>query len=274
MRLIFLLFAALSLGAQQRIVSTAPAITETLFALGAGDRVVVVSDFCHFPPEVKSRAKIGSYLRPNVETMVRLRPDLVIVERLPNTVLEQLKVTGIKVVAVGPGDVEQNLKLMQTVAQTVGLEQQGQKLTSGIRQELEAIRKSNSGRVPKTVMFIVGRVPGRLEGMIAVGRGSYLNELMLIAGGRNLFADSATAYPKISLEAVVRLKPEVIIDMGDMADTVGVTEVHKRSVEGLWKSRKDVPSRVHAVADDIFVVPGPRMVNAARAFQTLIHAKP
>ena len=126
MHLIFLMLATLAIHAQQRIVSTAPAITETLFAIGAGDRVVGVSDFCHYPIEVKTRTKIGSYLRPNVEAIVRLRPDLVIVERLPNSVLEQLKITGIKVITVGPGDVEQNLKLMETVAQAVGLAQQGQ----------------------------------------------------------------------------------------------------------------------------------------------------
>lgn len=273
MRLIVLIFTAFAAYAQQRIVSTAPAITETLFAIGAGNRVVGISDYCHYPPEAKTRPKIGSYLRPNVEAIVRLRPDLVIVERLPNSILDQLGVTGIKVITVGPGDVEQNIKLMETVSSAAGLAEQGRKLTAGIRAELAKVKQAGSAKPPRTVMFIVGRVPGRLEGMIAVGRGSYLNELIAMAGGRNLFGDSATAYPKISLEAVVRLKPDVILDMGDMAETTGITDQHKRAVEQMWKNRKDVPSRVHAIADDIFVVPGPRMVDAAKAFHTLIHTQ-
>ena len=88
---IFLITTATSLLAQNRIVSTSPAITETLFALGLGERVVGVSEYCHYPPEAASRTKVGSYLRPNVETIVRLKPDLVIVERLPNNAMEQLK---------------------------------------------------------------------------------------------------------------------------------------------------------------------------------------
>jgi iron complex transport system substrate-binding protein len=268
------LLCVLSLQAQQRIVSTAPVITETLFAIGAGDRVVAVSDYCHYPAEAATRPKIGSYLRPNVEAIVRLRPDLAIVERLPNSVLDQLKVAGINVVSVGVGDVEQNLKTMDTIAGAVGLADRGRKLTAGIREELASMRKANAGKPTKSMVFIVGRVPGRLEGLIAVGKGSYLNELMAVAGGKNLFSDAATAYAKISLEAIVRMKPAIILDMGEMAQTVGITDEHKRAVEALWKSRRDVPSRVQAVADDIFVVPGPRMVNAARAFHSIIHAQP
>ena len=106
-----------------------------------------------------------------------------------------------------------------------------------------------------------------------MGKGSYTERTdhQSPAAGRNMLAESAAAYPKISLETVVRLRPDVIIDMGDMAQTEGVTEQHKRSVEQLWKSRADIRSRVHAVASDIFVVPGPRMVDAARAFEQLLH---
>jgi len=273
-RLLLVLLTAVALHAQQRIVSTAPVITETLFAIGAGNRVAAVSDYCHFPAEARTRPKIGSYLRPNVETIVRLRPDLVIVERLPNSVLDQLKIAGINVISVGVGDVEANLKLMETVATAAGLAPKGRALTSSVREQLESIRKANASKKRQTAAFIVGRVPGRLEGLIAVGRGSYLNELMAIAGGRNLFGDAATPYAKISLEAIVRLKPDVIIDMGEMAQTEGVTDEQKRAVQTLWKSRKDVPSRIYPVADDIFVVPGPRMVDAARAFQKIFHPAP
>jgi iron complex transport system substrate-binding protein len=267
-----LLIAALAF-AQQRIVSTSPAITETLFALGGGERVVGVSEYCHFPPEARQRPKIGSYLKPNIETIVRLKPDLVIIERLPGPALEQLRTTGVPVEQVFYGDVATNLKTIAQIAKATNRVEAGRDLQARISTALKQVEVTAMPRQRRSVLFIVGRTPGRLDGMVAVGKGSYLNELIAMAGGRNLLADSVVAYPKVSLESIVRLKPDVIIDMGDMADTVGVTEAHKQSVEALWKGRPDIPSRVHAVASDIFVVPGPRMVDAAREFFRLIQGE-
>ena len=272
MRLVIFLLTSLAFG-QQRIVSTSPAITETLFALGAGDRVVGVSDYCHFPPEATKRAKIGSYLKPNVETILRLRPDLVVMERLPGTALEQLRGSGVTVQQVMYGDIAANLHTIGKLAAATGRMDAGSALLNKINGELRWVDLAARPLERRSVIFLVGRTPGHLDGMVAVGKGSYLNELIAMAGGRNLMADSVVAYPKISLEGVVRLRPDVIIDMGDMADTVGVSDEHKRSVVALWKSRSDIPSRVYAVASDIFVVPGPRMAEAAREFFRLIHGE-
>jgi len=270
MRFLILFLASLTAAAQQRVVSTSPAITETLFALGAGDRVVGVSDYCHFPPEAQKKTRIGSYLRPNVETILRLRPDLVIMERLPGNALEQLRGSGVKVAPVTYGDVAANLHTIEEIAALTNRVEAGRVLLARIAGELKQVEALAKESQRRSVLFIVGRTPARLDGMVAVGKGSYLNELIAMAGGRNILADSAVAYPKVSLEGVVRLRPDVIIDMGDMADTVGVTGEQRRSVVALWKSRRDIPSRVHAVASDIFVVPGPRMAEAAREFFRLI----
>ena len=271
--IVLLTVAAAMAPAQQRIVSTSPAITETLFALGIGDRVVGVSDYCHFPAEAAKRPSIGSYLKPNIETILRLRPDLVIGERLPGNALEQMRGSGLRVLQVTYGDVAANLRAIEEMAAATGRIDAGREIVKRIRDELSRIEAAAKGRPRRTVLFIVGRTPGRLDGMVAVGKGSYLNELIAKAGGRNLMSDSVIAYPKVSLEGVVRLRPDVIIDMGDMADTVGVTDAHKRAVVALWKSRRDIPSQVYAVASDIFVVPGPRMAEAAHEFLRLIQGE-
>jgi iron complex transport system substrate-binding protein len=108
-----------------------------------------------------------------------------------------------------------------------------------------------------------------------VGRGSYLNELITIAGGRNLFGGSAAFYPKIGLEELYARRPEVVVDMGDMSDTDLVTEEHRRSVGELWGKYPMVPAvaagRVYPVANDIFVVPGPRVVETATELLRMIH---
>ncbi len=108
-----------------------------------------------------------------------------------------------------------------------------------------------------------------------MGKGSFLNELIRLAGGRNSLYDSPVSYPRISLETVIRLDPDVIVDMGDMAETVGVTEAHKQLVVKLWHGQPAVraarESHVFAVAADIFVVPGPRIAEAAEAFAGMLH---
>lgn len=269
--LILLLAAFTAASAQHRIVSTAPAITETLFALGLGSRVVAVSTYCHFPPEAATRPKIGTYLQPNIEAIVRLKPDLIIVEHMAPATVALLKSSGAAVAEITTGDLKTNLRMIGQIAAAAGAASAGAALTSRIEADLNQIRQRTATRPKRRVLFIVGRTPGRLEGIVAVGKGSYLNELLSIAGGANLLADSAISYPKVSLEAVIRLKPDVIIDMGEMAETQGVTEEQKRAVVDLWKKQPGIHARVHAVASDIFVVPGPRMSEAAREFERLIH---
>jgi ABC-type Fe3+-hydroxamate transport system substrate-binding protein len=111
--------------------------------------------------------------------------------------------------------------------------------------------------------------------MVAVGRASYLTEVIELAGGVNAFADAPAAYPKVSLEEILARDPEVIVDMGEMANTHWVTEAQKRAVLALWGRYPALAAvragRVHAVADDTFVVPGPRVVEAARSFARLLH---
>ncbi len=137
------------------------------------------------------------------------------------------------------------------------------------------IQARTRNRPRRSLLFVVGRTPGRLEGLIAVGRGSYLNAIIDIAGGRNVLADSPVDYPKISLETVLARNPDVIVDMGEMAETKGVTEERKQQVVALWRQRSSLQAvaagRVYAVASDIFVVPGPRVVEAAEAFARMLH---
>jgi iron complex transport system substrate-binding protein len=124
-------------------------------------------------------------------------------------------------------------------------------------------------------MFVVGRAPARIEDIIVTGRASYLNDIIQVAGGRNIFTDSIAPYPKVGIEEILARNPEVIVDMGDMTDTAEVTDERKRSVVALWDRYPSLRAvknhRVYAVASDIFVVPGPRMVDAAREFARMLH---
>jgi iron complex transport system substrate-binding protein len=258
-----------------RIVSTAPSITEMLFALGLGDRVQGVTNYCHYPPEALKKPKIGTYLKPDLETILSLRPDLVIVQKNPARLTERLTALKLKVLEVDHDTVDGIYDSIQRIADAAGVRDRAKSLNAKLRSDLAEIRRRTEKLPRRKMVFIVGRTPDTLDGLIAVGKGSYLNQLMEIAGGVNVFRDAVAPYPKVNHEEMLSRNPEVIVDMGDMADTVAVSEAHKRSVVALWDRLPSIEAvrrkRVFAVASDIFVVPGPRMVDAAREFARMLH---
>lgn len=261
--------------APRRIVSTAPSLTEILFALGLGDRVAGVSTFCRYPPEAEKLPKIGTFLNPNVEAILALKPDLVVVLKNPTGLTGRLRELGLKAIEVDQESLASIGNSIRAVGEAAGAAERASALNREIQGALDGIRRRVQGRPRRKIAFLVGRSPGELQGLVAAGRASYLNELMELAGGANVFAGAAGAYPKVSLEEMLARDPEVIVDMGEMADTVGVTEDQKRAVVALWSRYPALSAvragRVYAVSDDIFVVPGPRVVQAARAFARFLH---
>jgi iron complex transport system substrate-binding protein len=271
----FLLLASACAAQPRRIVSTAPSITEMLYALGLGDRVAGVTTFCHYPPEAARKPKVGNYLRPDVETVLALHPDLVIAEKsmirqalsLPRLKLNLLEVDDATIAGI--------YDTVRAIGLAAGARVQAENLCEQIRSGLESVR-ARTARLPRRrVAFFVGRTPGRIEDLIAAGGSTYLDELIEIAGGENIFRDAHGAYAKVSLEELLARDPDVIIDMGEMAQTVGITDQQKRAVVALWKRYPGLKAvrnnRVFAVASDIFVVPGPRVTLAARQIAAMLH---
>ena len=247
-----------------RIVSTSPSITETLFALGLGDRVVGVSSFCRFPAAVTTLPRVGSFLRPDTELIARLRPDLVIVNAGPNDVPRQLAALGVTSITVDRGTLASVYSSIRAIGTAAGVGDRAAKLVAQLQGRLNAVHAAAATRLAKRVLVIMGRQPGTLSDLVAVGRGSYLNDLVTLAGGVNVLDDPRLPdYPRISMETVIRLAPELIVDAGDMGDTVDEHIRRQPTTERLWKLQVNVKASVHAVTSDAFVVPGPRVVEAA-----------
>lgn len=246
-----------------------------LYALGLGDRVVGVTTFCRYPPEAARKPKIGNYLRPDVEAILALRPDLVVAEK--SMIRQALSLPRLKlnVLEVDDSTIQGIYESIRAIGRATGAGTRAESLCQNIRAGLEDVRRRASPLGRPRVMFVVGRTPGRIEDLIAAGGPSYLNEVIEIAGGANIFKDAATAYAKVGLEEVLARDPEVIIDMGEMAQTVGVTEAQKRAVVALWRRYPNLKAvrnnRVFAVASDVLVVPGPRVVAAAAEVAGLLH---
>ena len=258
-----------------RIVSTSPSITETLFALQLGDRVVGVSTYCRYPKEVLALPKVGTFLKPDAEIVARLKPDLVFVHAGPNTVATQLTALGLRTAVVDRGTLPAVFATIRQISAAAAVADRGDALVRDIQSELDRITSAVGGRPARKVLVIVGRRTGALTDIIAVGPGSYLNDLIGIAGGVNVMSGVELEYPRISMETVISLAPDVIIDVGEMGESPADSERRGRVTESLWAQQRLVSAvrtgGVHAVNDESFVVPGPRVVEAARAMARWFH---
>lgn len=281
---LLVLWASVAGGALQgadpaRIVSTSPSITETLFALGLGDRVVGVSTFCRFPPEVVTLPKVGTFLKPDAELIAGLRPDLVVVHEKSTGLDRRLTSLRIPFVVVDRGTLASVFSSIRQIAAAAGVPDPAETLVSNVERRLDAVRRAGAAAPRRRVLFIIGRRPGTLTDLVAVGPGSYLNDLIEIAGGTNVLnIKGQPEYPRISMETVLRLDPDVIVDTVDM----GETEIERRQREPinerLWAAYGSLTAvktkRLYAATTDALVVPGPRVVEAAEWVAALLRREP
>jgi len=259
-----------------RLVSTSPSITETLFALGLGDRVVGVSSYCRFPPEVATLPKVGAFLSPDAEVIARLKPDLVFVHTGPNTAAAQLTALRIPTAVIDRGSLPTIFSTIRQIGSAAGVPDRADALIATINARLDRVKTTVAARAPRTVLIIVGRQTGTLSDIIAVGHTSYLTEVAAIAGGRNALPVSVKQeYPRISMETVISLSPDVIIDIGEMGESPSDSDRRRQITESLWKRQTLVKAaregRVFVTTDEAFTVPGPRIVNVAETMAGWFH---
>lgn len=278
MRLMLLLFVLACTGFAQvpaRIISTGPGITEILFALGIGDRVVGVTDYCKYPPEATKLPRIGSWTSTRMESVAALRPDLIIVQRTAVFSSAPFRQIGLRTMEVRLDRIADIYTTIDIIGKAAGVEQRAKALRDRIHGQLEAVRRRVSVRPKTRIMFVVGRTPGSLEGIIAAGGESYLSEVMQLAGGENVFADARVGYPKVLHEEIIARNPAVILDMGEHADATALSAEQLRKEIALWSKFQTVAAvrngRIHPVSSAIYVVPGPRVVDCAQQFARFLH---
>jgi len=260
----------------QRIVSTSPSITETLFALGIGDRVVGVSQFCNYPPQVKKLPKVGSYIKPNAEAIARLAPNLVVLEWSSPELTERLNTLHIAFIEVPHSTLEDIFFEIQIIGKAAGVPDRSASLIAQIKGALEGIRMKAKAMPSPRVLVIVDRQQGTLNNLTAVGPDNYVNQILEIAGGTNVLAKSGVPqYPRISLETVLRENPDVIIDISGTQETDAARRASRAATVALWNKYRDIPAvrnhHVYAGTTDSLVVPGPRTVLATERLFDFVH---
>ena len=250
----------------QRIVSLAPSITEILYYLGLGDRVVGVTQFSYYPPEATLKPKVGSYVDVNVEKILTLSPDLVIGTMDGNEAekVYLLEEAGIAVFIINPRNVREAIETVATVGHVCGVPEKGVALSQQLSQRVDDIIAKIRGRTKPLVFLQINLKP-----IMTVNRNTYIHDLIELAGGENMAKDESITYPRISLEEVIRRKAEVIIIISMERD--GQFEEAKLD----WQRWTTIPAvkngRVHLVNADIIDQPSPRVVEGLEALARLLH---
>jgi iron complex transport system substrate-binding protein len=247
-----------------RVISLAPSLTEILFAIGAGDRLVGVCNFCDHPPEVARVPRVGTFTTPSVEAILAARPDLLMAVRGPATMdaIEAVRRLGVDTLVVEDSTLAAVWTAIETIGERTGRTAAAATLTSTMRARFGAIRDRVAGAPRRRVLMVVGQTP-----LVVAGGGTFVDELIQMAGGTNVAADSAQAWPRLSLEAVLARAPEVIIDSALS---------HEEGADpGLWARFPSLPAvrdgRVHPYRSFAALRGGPRLVDAAEEFARLIH---
>lgn len=253
-------------GTALRVVSLAPSVTETIFALGAESQLVGVCSFCDFPDGAKRIQRIGSYSIPNVEEIVNKAPDVVIAVP-PNSpdAIAALKRAGLKVVMVEVDTVAQVEAAIRTIAREIGKEAQGERLLHNIQAKMAVIASRLAEAPKRRVLMVVGQNP-----LIAVGDGIFLNELITQARGINIAAVTGQPWPHLSLEFAVANQPEVIID-----GSMGSDEQNETQRLGVWRHFPGLPAvrdgRLYNRRSDTLLRPGPRLAEGFEEIARFIH---
>jgi iron complex transport system substrate-binding protein len=269
--LIAILLLAVNLQAAElhRIVSTAPSITETLFAMGLGPRVVGVTVYCKYPPEAAKLPKIGGLVNPDVETIVALKPDLVVVQKHPNRLVEELGRLHIAAVEVDNENLKDIYQTARAIGYAAGVPAAAEQLVNRMQSELGRLQSLTAGKPQPTAVFLIGSNSGRLEGLIAGSGTSSFSELLTFAGARNIFADVTARNPRISLEEILARDPDVIIQIS------GDTDEQREAVRARWRQHRELRAvrngRIYAIPSSPFDIPGPRVVDGVRMLIPLLH---
>ncbi len=241
--------------------------------IGAGDRVVGVTRYCTYPEQALAKAKVGGYVDPSVEAVCALRPELVIMLAEQARYLSCLDTIGVKALAVDHATPQGILDSILEIGRACGETRRAQQAVAALRSRMEAVRsRTGTGPHPR-VLVTVGRTisPGGISDVFAAGKSSFHDELIALAGGINAL-DRPPAYPMVTAEGVMRMNPDIVIDLVPDTDARPGTEAE---VTAAWRKFAGVRAvktgRIHVIVGSHTVVTGPRFIELLEDMARIIH---
>jgi iron complex transport system substrate-binding protein len=248
----------------ERVVSLAPNMTEIIFAIGAGERLVGNTNYCDYPSEAKNVQKVGDTLQPNIERIIALRAQLVLVSTASQleAFTRQMEQQNIPIYVSDPKDFEGVLRTIATVGELLGKRDEAQKVVNDMRSRSSAVDLAVKSRKPVTVFYQVSREP-----LYTAGRDAFITDLIRMAGGRSVTADVPGAWPKYSDESALASQPEAIV----MASFDSMGKDNMKVADALKDSPAVKNGRVFGINGDFLSRPGPRLVNGLEEMAKRLH---
>jgi iron complex transport system substrate-binding protein len=249
-----------------RIISLAPSLTETVYALGADDRLVGDTDYCDYPPAAQKKTKVGGVIDPNLEQIVALHPDLVLVTKDSNRLetVRALENFGIPAYATAPRKVKDIITSTKRLADVLNVSAAGKNVADDMERRLAALQSRLSGVPPRRVLFVVW-----MEPLISVGKGTFVADAIGKAGAVSI-VDSSQDWPQISMEEVARLQPDFLVFAPSHTETAGQNYESLANLPG-WSILTSVREHRFAVASDAIIRPAPRMISAIEDLARQLH---
>jgi len=256
----------------QRIVSLSPGITEILFAIGAGDRVVGVTDFCNYPEKAKSLPKVGGLLNPSYERLITLKPDLIIHQPNKHKIKNFTDKLGIRNLPISMLSLAEIFNSIKEIGVAIDRENAADLLVQSMRKKINFHRERLAGVAQKSVLLVLGISNDSMRELYGVGPKTYLGEMLALAGGKNILSGAQGQYPKVSKEFIIHKSPEIIIEVGPK--NILSREASKKRQQGwqIFSTIRAVKNKnIHFIGSDYILIPGPRLVNIIDDFVKAIH---
>lgn len=247
----------------RRIVSLAPSVTEILFALGLGDRVAGVTDFCDYPPPAKVKLKVGGYAEPNLEALVALKPDLVLAsaDSTKPQLVNRLERLGVPVYVVYPQTFREVAQTIRNLGRVTGAIEAGEALAASLEDTARRTQAAVADRPrPRALLCVMVRP------LVVAGPGTFVDDLLRLAGGANVVPPGPSHYPAWGPEALLAQDPDVIVAMPHPGDP------DPRSAFDRWPELRAVRTRRIVTVETNWVQrPGPRLADGLRALAKALH---
>lgn len=251
----------------RRVVSLAPSLTEIVYAIGREDRLVGATQYSNEPPPARDLPRVGSYVKLDLEKIIALKPDLClgIKDGNPLSVVQRIEALGIPVYVIDPHDLAGIAEVVERLGALLGAKDRATAITSDMRSRIARINRLVAGTPERPgVFFQIDAAP-----IISAGLGTFIDELISLAGGRNLAVKAGVAYPRYNWEEIITLAPQVAI-VASMAGGYSVEDL-----KGGWLRWPQIPAvrdgRVHVVEADLIDRPTPRLVEGLERFAEIIH---
>lgn len=260
--------------AYERIVSLSPSVTEILFALGLGDRVKGVTAFCDYPVEAEKLPKTGGYFDINFEAIVALEPDLVILLGEHHDTRRGLDDVGLEFLSVNHKTIDGILESLEIIGARCGALEQGKSLAADLRRRIDRIRdKTRDLPRPRTLISVDHPMgAGSLSEVYIAGHEDFYNAMLEWAGGVNAYTNKTIKFPMVTIEGILEMNPEVIIDV---AADLQSRSWNEEAMLAEWNELKEVDAvandRVHIFTDDFVVIPGPRFILTLEKMARTLH---